>query len=193
MVNSLDYHPCSSRLTSRIHPSYFCKLRSALSLFKMLVEFSLRFYIPSCVGDISNLWRSSSYKMHWFEVFLLIPLPTQNSPPIFCHQALGRRILLILRGSIFSTRTAERGKENWFYLSKFSQKIWKRGQNCSKRKKRHIVRINLLVENRLHGEFYRPNVFHYRFKIQWLTWTSHCRSKNLKPANKSLKNYKFGF
>ena len=89
--------------------------------------------------------------------------------------------------------TAERGKENWFYLLKFSQKIWKRGQNCSKRKKRHIVRIHLLVENRLHGEFYRPNVFHYRFKIQWLTWTSHCRCKNLRPASKSLKNDKFGF
>ena len=102
MVNSLDYHPCSSRLTSRIHLSYFCKLRSALSLFKMLVEFSLIFYIPPCVGNISNLWSSSSYKMHWFEVFLLIPLPTQNSPPISCHQALGRRILLILSGSIVS-------------------------------------------------------------------------------------------
>ena len=40
--------------------------------------------------------------MHWFEVFLLIPFPTQNSLPSFCHKALGRRKLLIPPGSILS-------------------------------------------------------------------------------------------
>ena len=56
---------------------------------------------------------------------------------------------------------------------------------CLKRKKLQFVQIQLLVENRLNGEFYWPNVFHYRFKIQSLTWNLHCRSHNLQPASTS--------
>ena len=42
-----------------------------------------------------------------------------------------------------------------------------------RRKKCQFTWINVLVENRLHGEFYWPNVFHYGFKIQLLTWALH--------------------
>ena len=34
--------------------------------------------------------------MHWFDAFLLMPLPNQNSLPSYCHHVLGRRKLLIL-------------------------------------------------------------------------------------------------
>ena len=40
--------------------------------------------------------------MHWIEAFLLMPLPTQNSPPISFHHTLGRRKLLVPSGSMFS-------------------------------------------------------------------------------------------
>ena len=50
----------------------------------------------------SSLSSSHSYKMHWFEAFLLMPLSTQNSPLSTCHHALGRNKLLIPQGSILS-------------------------------------------------------------------------------------------
>ena len=56
----------------------------------------------------------------------------------------------------------------------------------SKRKKPQLVRINLLAENCLNGKFYWPNVFHYGFKYQSLTWMLHCRSQNLQHVLKSL-------
>ena len=51
---------------------------------------------------LSNLWSSHSCKMHWFKEFLLMPLPTQNSPPSSYHHALPRRKLLILPDNILS-------------------------------------------------------------------------------------------
>ena len=51
-----------------------------------------------------------------------------------------------------------------------------------KKGKPQFVRINLPAENRLNGEFYWPNVFHYGYEIQSLTWNLHCRSQNLQPA-----------
>ena len=40
--------------------------------------------------------------MHWFEAFLVVPFSAQNSPPCFCHRALGRKNLLIPPGIILS-------------------------------------------------------------------------------------------
>ena len=104
MANSLDYHPCPSRLASRIHLFIFLYTHEGfISLSpECLLNFLSNSYIPSYVGKISNLWSWHSWKMHWFEVFLLIPFPTQNSPPSSCHRTLGRRKLLILLGSILS-------------------------------------------------------------------------------------------
>ena len=68
MVNSVLYHPCSSRLASRIHLSYFFKLLRATSLQNTCWIFS-DLYISPC-GKKLNLWCSHSEKMHWF--------PTQN-------------------------------------------------------------------------------------------------------------------
>ena len=45
---------------------------------------------------------------------------------------------------------------------------------CSKRKKRQFIRINSLVENRLHGELFRPNVCHYGLKF------NHQRERNIR-------------
>ena len=57
---------------------------------------------------------------------------------------------------------------------------------CTKtKKKRQFVPINLLAENRFNGEFYWPNVFHYGFEFQSLTWNLLCISKNLQPASRS--------
>ena len=52
MVNSIDYHPCPSRLASRCILSYFYELLRTFSLSSMLVEFSLKLvYIPPCVEN----------------------------------------------------------------------------------------------------------------------------------------------
>ena len=59
-----------------------------------------------------------------------------------------------------------------------------------------LFRLNLLVENRLNGELYWPNVFHYGFTIQSLTWTLHFGSQNLQLASMCyiLKKFdEFGF
>ena len=55
----------------------------------------------------------------------------------------------------------------------------------SKSRKRQFFWTNLTVENRLKSKFYSPNFFHWRCKIQALTWTFHCRSQNLQPASTS--------
>ena len=105
MVNSLDYHPCPSRLASRIHPFIFLYTHEgfiSLSLQNACWIFSQTLIFHHMWEKFSNLWSWHSWKMHWFEVFLLIPFPTQNSPPSSCHRTLGRRKLLILLGSILS-------------------------------------------------------------------------------------------
>ena len=56
---------------------------------------------------------------------------------------------------------------------------------CTKPKKRQFVPINLLAKYRLNGEFYWPNIFHYGFELQSLTWNLLCVSKNLQPASRS--------
>ena len=55
MVGSLDYHPCPSRLASTINPLYFYKLPRVLSLFRMLVEFSLKF-LYSTMWEIFQIY-----------------------------------------------------------------------------------------------------------------------------------------
>ena len=66
---------------------------------------------------------------------------------------------------------------------------------CLKRKKTSIRPNKFACGKPFNGEFYWPNVFHYGFKIQSLTWTLHCRSQNLQPVTVShLKNIdEFGF
>ena len=54
---------------------------------------------------------------------------------------------------------------------------------AGREKKSQFLRINLLAENCLNSD--RPNFFHYRFKIQSLTWTWHRRSQNLQPTSTS--------
>ena len=84
-------------------------------------------------------------------------------------------------------------KESWHLKNYFNSNFlsWKTRSSTFyflKSKKRQFVRINLLLENGLNGKFYCPNVFHYGFKIQSLTWTLHCRSQNLESDCTSLKN-----
>ena len=54
MVNSLDYHPCPSRLASRIHPFIFLYTHEGfISLSpECLLNFLSNSYIPSYVGKI---------------------------------------------------------------------------------------------------------------------------------------------
>ena len=102
MVNSVVYHPCSSRLALRIHLSYFFKLLRALSLSRILVEICL-----TCIFhhvEKKNLWCSHSEKMHWF--------PTQNS-----------RQKSFWKSFPFNSRKGWR--KLWFALSKFNRKIWR--------------------------------------------------------------------
>ena len=84
-------------------------------------------------------------------------------------------------------------KESWHLKNYFNSNFlsWKTRRSTfyfPKSKNRQFVRINLLLENGLNGKFYCPNVFHYGFKIQSLTWTIHCRSQNLESDSTSLKN-----
>ena len=63
------------------------------------------------------------------KAFLLMPLPTQNSPPGSCHHSRGRRKLLIPSGSLLSKicfpQQQKIVEETMIFLpvSKFSQKI----------------------------------------------------------------------
>ena len=65
----------------------------------------------------------------FIKAFLLILLPTQNSPPRSCHLSQGRRKLLILSGSLLSKICVPQQQkiveETLIFLtvSKFSQKI----------------------------------------------------------------------
>ena len=88
----------------------------------------------------------------------------------------------------------------WFFVKNFTLKrllwgalYWKGRAllfSAGREKKCQFLRINLLVENCLNSEFYWRNFFHYRFKIQSLTWTWHCRSHNLQPASTSEKHWR---
>ena len=71
-----------------------------LSLQNACWIFSQTFMFHHVRETFSNLWSSHSQKMHWFQAFLLMLLPTQKSPPSCCHHALSRRKLLIPPGSI---------------------------------------------------------------------------------------------
>ena len=103
MVNSLDSYSSPSRLALKKHPFIFLWTpKGFISLSRMLVEFSLKLLHSTMWEKVSNLWSTLSYKMNWYEAFLLMPLTTQNLSPSFCHQFLGRRKLLIPLGSILS-------------------------------------------------------------------------------------------
>ena len=66
---------------------------------------------------------------------------------------------------------------NWIFYIKFTLNelpLLINKESCLlllEEKKRQLVQINWLVENRLNSEFCWPNVWHYGIKIQCLTWT----------------------
>ena len=103
MISSVDYHPCPSRLASRIHPFIF--YINSLWLYlspEFLLNFLSNMYIPPCVG------KSSKFMVFIFlenalnlGIFTHPPLPIQNSPLSYYQNTLGRRKLLIPSGSIF--------------------------------------------------------------------------------------------
>ena len=61
--------------------------------------------------------------MHWFELFLFMPFPTQNSPSSSCHQALGRRSYSFHQAAFFrksvSPNSRKAWRKLWLALSKF--------------------------------------------------------------------------
>ena len=68
-VNRPDYHPCPSRLASRIYPFIFHIIYEALSLSRMLAAFSLKLLYSTMCGKnfqiygvyISRKWIDSRY------------------------------------------------------------------------------------------------------------------------------------
>ena len=57
MVDSLDYHPCPSRLASRIHPFIFLKTPQGFtSLSRTLVEFSLKLLYSTMCGKYFQIY-----------------------------------------------------------------------------------------------------------------------------------------
>ena len=74
MVNSLDYHPCPSRLASRIHPFIFLLTSLGFSsLSRMLVKFSLKLLYSTICGTNFQIYR--------------VHIPRKNAviPGIFTH------------------------------------------------------------------------------------------------------------
>ena len=77
-----------------------------------------------------NSWCSHSWKIHLIWAFLLMFLPTQNSPPSSYDHTLGRRNLFIPQAVLFRKSVSPKSRNRWrklsFALSKFNQKIWRR-------------------------------------------------------------------
>ena len=80
IVNGPDYHPCPSRLTSRVHPFIFHITYEALSLSRMLAAFSLKLLYSTMCGKnfqiygvyISRKWIDSRH--------FRIPTGSQKGP-----------------------------------------------------------------------------------------------------------------
>ena len=91
------YHPCLSKFASRIHPfmflylSYFFKFHRALSLSTMFVALSLKPLYSIVCGKNFQIYSAQIPRMHLFEAFLFMSLPTQKSPPASCHHALRQK------------------------------------------------------------------------------------------------------
>ena len=68
--------------------------------------------------------------MHWFEVFLITPLPTQKLPPKFLSSRPRQKEITdsarqhSLKKSV-SPNIRKGWRKLWFALSKFSQKVWR--------------------------------------------------------------------
>ena len=102
MVNSVLYHPCSSRLASRIHLSYFFKLLRATSLQNTCWIFS-DLYISPCGKKIK---------------FMVFPFWENALIPHSKPQA--ENFL-----KIFFLQQKKGWRKQWFALSKFNWKIWR--------------------------------------------------------------------
>ena len=91
------YHPCLSKLASRIHPfmflylSYFFKFRRTLSLSTMSVALSLKPLCSIVCGKKFQIYSVHIPRMHLFEAFLFMSLPTQKSLPVSCHHSLRQK------------------------------------------------------------------------------------------------------
>ena len=127
----------------------------------------------------------------WTPVFWMFFLRPKRKILLFQEMWVTRKIFTQEAANLFfSISLIEFFKES-LHLESYSNSTfqsWKNKESCIllfKEKKRQLIRINLLVEDRLNGKFYLPNVFHSGFKIQSLTRTLHGRSQNLQPANAS--------
>ena len=94
LVNSVFYHPYSSRLASGIPFLYFFKLLRVLSLQQNACWISSDLYIPTCAGKIFQFMVFTFLENHWTFAFLLMPQsPTQNSwlnfLKIYSHKTKG--------------------------------------------------------------------------------------------------------
>ena len=99
MANSVDYHPCPSRLASRVHPITVNFLGLYLSS-ECLLNFFSNLYIFHHVWDKFMVFTFLENALN-LSIFAHIS-PAQNLPPSSCHHTLGRRKLLIPPGSIFA-------------------------------------------------------------------------------------------
>ena len=109
-VNTVVYHLCPSRLTSRVHPSYFFNLVRVVSLSRICWIFS-DLYIPPCVGKI-------------FQFTVFIFLENALNLCIFTHAPVSHSKLQVeFFENLFPPRRMG-WRKLWFAISKFNQKIW---------------------------------------------------------------------
>ena len=101
-------------LPQRYILSYFYKLPRALSLCLQngywILSQTLIFH--HVWEKLSNLWSSHSWKMRWFEAFLLMIFHTQNLLPSSCHHAIGRRKLVIPPQAAFFRKSVSPNSRN---------------------------------------------------------------------------------
>ena len=104
MVNSVVYYPCTSRLASRIHLSYFSYLNACWILSNLYIPpFVLKSFKFMLLTFLEN-------GLNWC-IFMHVPVPhSELQPEIF--------------ENLFPPR-----RKGWrklgFALSKFNQKIWR--------------------------------------------------------------------
>ena len=130
MVNTLDYHPCPSRLASRIILSYFYKLPRTLSLSRMLVEFSLKpLYSTMCGKNFQIYAVHIPWKCIDLRHFYSCPSPLKTRPQVIAITPYGEGNYSFPQAVFFrksvSPNSRKRRRKLWFPLSKFGQKIWR--------------------------------------------------------------------
>ena len=92
---------------------YFYKLLRALSVFRMVVESSLKLVYSIMCGKKFRIYGVHFPRKCIESSFYSCPLLPQNSPPSFYHHTLGRGKLLIPAGSIFSKSVSPNSIKGW--------------------------------------------------------------------------------